>query len=137
MPSDEITRAKLGIAVQCERARQASLGFTPVYFIVQFGRKCFSSLRGRKPEVIQLLPILKGRKFTNPNWTKSDFSCTFLHSFALTLHKIALFLHLKNCWVENPTYPLDENGLLMDFVFHFYIPLTRASPTLSHKGRGE
>ncbi len=86
------------------------LGFTQptyLYFNVCFVRKCFLSLRGQKPEVIQLLPILKGRKFTNPNWTKSDFSCTFLHSFALTLHKITLFLHLKNCWVENPTNPLN------------------------------
>ena len=45
-----------------------------------------------------------GRKFKNPNWTKTDFSCTFLHTFALTLHKIAPFLQLKNCWVS-PNLP--------------------------------
>ena len=31
---------------------------------------------------------------------------------------------------------LDENGLLLDFIFHFYTPLTWVSPTLFHKGRG-
>ena len=44
-----------------------------MYFIVYFGRKYFLSLRGRKSEAIQSLPILNGRKFRNPNWTKMDF----------------------------------------------------------------
>ena len=47
----------------------------PVYF-VSFARKYFPSLRGRKPEAIQFLPTLNGRKFTNPNWTKTVFYWT-------------------------------------------------------------
>ena len=35
-----------------------------------------------------------GRKFRISNRTKRDFSCTFLHTFALTLLKIALILQL-------------------------------------------
>ena len=36
----------------------------------------FSSLQGRKPEAIQLLPILNGRKFTISNWAKTVFYWT-------------------------------------------------------------
>ena len=35
---------------------------------------------------------------------------------------------LEVCWKIN--FKLDENGLLMDFVFHFYTHLTRASSVL-------
>ena len=43
-----------------------------------------------------------------------------------------VFADFKRSEVCN--FKLDESGLLMDFIFQSYIPLTRASPTLSHKG---
>ena len=52
-----------------------------VYFFVRFARKCFSSLRGQKPEAIQFLPTLNGRKFSNSNWTKTDFWWTLFSIF--------------------------------------------------------
>ena len=61
-----------------------------------------------------------GRKFTIPNYFKSDFSCTFLHTFALTLHKIALFLHLKNCWVS-PNLPTQCFFRIYNFFFINFI----------------
>ena len=52
-----------------------------MYFIVQFARNYFLSLRGRKPKAIQFLPTLNGRKFTNPYWTKTDFYWTLFSIF--------------------------------------------------------
>ena len=52
-----------------------------LYFIVQFARKSFSSLRGRKHEAIQLLPILNSRKFRILNWTKMVFWWTLFSIF--------------------------------------------------------
>lgn len=60
-----------------------------MYFFVRFGRMYFSSLRGRKPEAIQFLPILSGRKFRYSNWTKLDFYWT-INSLKLTPHPTPL-----------------------------------------------
>ena len=87
-----------------ENSTKRSLVRVP--FFRTFGRKCVMSLRGQKPEAIQLLPIYKGRKSVEYKSPKCPIMVT---KMSTNLHFLS-----KNCTQKllqfivgfHPTYRL-------------------------------